>query len=196
MHAVLDQATATRLLTGTFAAATAVTDQITRNGPGTDPRILWATVHQVPAHPVRTNTQTDPIDKTTGAVYTGPRIVVRDPAQRPTPQPPADPADYHISGTVDGVHVVGTQQGPSPDVAVALEFDPAIIAGSRERAVDVYTVALLNHIAGTSQKAAVFHYAGTWTFGSDPAGAATLRTVLPPDQLPLPVADQFHMVDS
>jgi hypothetical protein len=184
----VDAATADQRLPGTFAAATSVADATLT---GTDPIELHGLVHQVPAHALRRFPSVDPVDKQTGALLDSPWIAVRDPTE-PRPRPTTA---VPWGGTSGGVRQTGLLREADDDVRIDLRIDPATLAGGRQRTIDVYAAATLR-ITGTNQRAAVLHYAGSWTVGVGPDGRAALLDTTAPDQLDQPLPDTIALVPS
>lgn len=186
-HSPVDVATADQRLAGTFAAGTSVADATLT---GVDPAELRGRVHQVPAHAVRRFPGVDPVDKLTGALLENPWVAVRDPAADPLPQPDAAvPAGTSADGVT---YLTQSERLPGGDVWIRLDIDPAALAGKR-RAIDVYAVATLT-LSGSAQKAAVLHYAGSWTVGLGPDGRVAVLDTTRPAQLDHPIADTPTLV--
>ncbi len=169
-----DPTAARGLLLGTFDPATSVAEGALS---GAGPVHLRARVHELPAHAVRTSPGADAVDKQTGAVFDKPWIAVRNPATDPRPAP-----DAAVSSgtTVDGVTYLSRfERLAGEDVVVSFDIDAAALTGGQQRTIDVYAVATVK-IAGTTSKAVVLHYAGSWTVGTGPDGrAALLGTAAP-----------------
>lgn len=175
VHATVDLPAAKQLLPHSFTDATSVTDDVTVAG-----QTVRARIHQVIAHPWRRKASSDAIDKTTGAVYESPQIVVRDPAVDPPPTGP--PPAYLANGVSKGVRYGAGGTNPN-DIVLNLEFTPDAFAGGAQRTVDVYSVAS-RRLADPTGVATLYHYDGSWTFGADPSGAIVLRAVQPPTDHP------------
>lgn len=183
-----DPTAARGLLVGTFDPATSVAEGAVS---GAAPVHLRARVHELPAHAVRKAPGVDAVDKQTGAVFDKPWIAVRNPVTDPRPAP-----DAAVSSgtTVDGVTYLSQFDRPGgEDVVVSFDIDPATLTGRQQRTIDVYAVATLK-IAATTSKAAVLHYAGTWTVGTGPDGRAALLETAPPATAAHAVPDVFISV--
>ena len=103
-------------------------------------------------------------------------MIIRDPRVNPVPTTPESPSAYSSSGISHDVRFYRADtNSDTNDITIGLDVTAQAIPDTAERTVDIYSIATLGPITGSTDVATLYHYSGSWTSTKAPAERSSCK---------------------